>query len=157
MLEKLPIVYPHKRIGSTVFSVKFEANFTISSSRREVLRSEEPTCITSWFDCCLRNVKHLLNLGDSWLFFCYREQFGIPHVAICNGKSRNFNGVESYWSTSNIFCATGGYFDRCDEIKTHFPQAIRHFQIFSKHYLAVANSPNGTGKNNTSFSPELSW
>ena len=74
-----------------------------------------------------------------------REQFGIPHVAICNSKAKDFRGIDSYRTKSYIYCASGGYFDRCGEIETHFPQTIRHFRIFSKHYLAVANHPNETG------------
>ncbi len=143
VLEKTPAKYPHKRIGSSVYTVNLATNVTISANRREVLRSEEPTCITSWLF-----TTHLIHYRIRLyciLFLLIREQYGIPHVAICNGKNRDFRGIESYWAKSYIYCASGGYFDRCGEIETHFPKAIRHFRIFSKHYLAVANYPNETG------------
>ncbi|KAI9558066.1 hypothetical protein GHT06_014819 [Daphnia sinensis] len=120
VLEKNPLVYPHKRSGSSVYILTFASDLTVSAIRSQVLRNEEPTCITSW------------------------EQFGIPHVAVCNGKIRDSRGIDSDWAKSYIYCASGSFFDRCGEIETHSPKAIRHFRIFSKHYLAVANYPNET-------------
>ncbi|KZS11248.1 putative Closca [Daphnia magna] len=120
VLEKNPLVYPHKRSGSSVYILTFATDLTVSAIRSQVLRNEEPTCITSW------------------------EQFGIPHVAICNGKKRDSRGIDSDWTKSDIYCASESYFDQCGAIETHFPKAIRHFRIFSKHYLAVANYPNET-------------
>ncbi|XP_057379728.1 uncharacterized protein LOC130702079 [Daphnia carinata] len=120
VLEKNPLVYPHKRSGSSVYILTFATDLTLSAIRSQVLRNEEPTCITSW------------------------EQFGIPYVVICNGKNRDSRGIDSDWTKSYIYCARGSYFDQCSEFETHFPKAIRHFRIFSKHYLAVANYPNET-------------
>ena len=49
VLENNPIAYPHKRIGSTVYTVIFESSLNVSISRREVLLSEQPTCVTTWY------------------------------------------------------------------------------------------------------------
>lgn len=48
VLEQNPLAHPHKRSGSSVFNLNFENGQNITSSRGEVLKSEEPTCITSW-------------------------------------------------------------------------------------------------------------
>lgn len=50
VLENSLLMYPHKRVGSTVYTILFE-NTNVRVSRREVLRSEKPTCVTTWFLC----------------------------------------------------------------------------------------------------------
>lgn len=46
-LEENPRKQPHLRTGSTVYSLTFN-NSSVSVSRGEILRSEQPTCLTSW-------------------------------------------------------------------------------------------------------------
>ena len=55
------------------------------------------------------------------------------------------DGIKNYATQSYIYCASGGYLDQCGQIETHFPQAMKHFHILNRHYLAVANHPNSIG------------
>ena len=75
----------------------------------------------------------------------YRKQHGIPHLDICNSMIVDADGIVNYSTQSYIYCASGGYLDQCGEIDTHFPQAIKHFHIFNRHYIAVANHPANIG------------
>jgi len=50
-----------------------------------------------------------------------------------------------YSKQSYVYRASGGHFDRCDELETHSAQQIRNFRIYNSHYLAVANHPAHTG------------
>lgn len=49
VLEKSPAAFPYKQTGSSVFVLTFETNLNVTASRRLVLGSEQPSCITSWF------------------------------------------------------------------------------------------------------------
>lgn len=71
-------------------------------------------------------------------------QFGVPHLAICSGRSDDSAGRPTYSAKSNIFCASGGYYDKCGELATHNARQIAHFRVRREHFLAVANHPNDT-------------
>ena len=48
VLEQNPLTQPHKRTGSSVYTLTFQEWPKVSASRGEVVRSEHPSCITSW-------------------------------------------------------------------------------------------------------------
>lgn len=48
VLEQDPLIQPHKRTGSSVYTLTFQEWPTVSVSRGEVVRSERPSCITGW-------------------------------------------------------------------------------------------------------------
>ena len=75
VLEKTPTKYPHKRAGSSVYTVNLATDATISVTRREVLPSEKPTCITTWlfvlfiFNCQIDLIIFFLSCTGSSMEF----------------------------------------------------------------------------------------
>ena len=71
-------------------------------------------------------------------------------MAICNSMVER-SGISTYSGKSNIYRASGGYFDVRHDIETHNPQQIHYVNIASWHFLAVANHPNETGRIGLTF------